>query len=316
MADPHFAHTLTYVCEHNAGRRARHRGQQADRHDAVGAVRADRRAARRRRRCASRRCIFGGPVQIDRGFVLHRPLGNWQSTLAISDDIGLTTSKDVLEAVARGEGPQTPARVARATPAGRRASSSRSSRRTRGSPSRPTPTWCSTCRPNGGCPRRCGCSASILAAVRRRRARVIGSDRPAAPETTVLAFDFGTRRIGVAVGNTLTRVAQPLATIDDEASTRRFAAIAALVGEWQPRHAGRRHSRACGRHGARDDRAGTSLRAAARTDASACPWSRRTSASRRRTRRPRSTQCGRGGRRGARGARRDRRAAHPARMVR
>jgi putative transcriptional regulator len=49
---------------------------------------------------------FGGPVQIDRGFVLHRPLGNWQSTLAISDDLGLTTSKDVLEAVGRGEGPE------------------------------------------------------------------------------------------------------------------------------------------------------------------------------------------------------------------
>jgi len=48
---------------------------------------------------------FGGPVQLDRGFVLHRPLGNWQSTLAIGDDMGLTTSKDVLEAVGRGDGP-------------------------------------------------------------------------------------------------------------------------------------------------------------------------------------------------------------------
>lgn len=50
----------------------------------------------------------------------------------------------------------------------------------------------------------------------------------------MLAFDFGTRRIGVAVGNTLTRVAHPLATIDEEAAEPRFAAIAALVGEWQP----------------------------------------------------------------------------------
>ncbi len=50
----------------------------------------------------------------------------------------------------------------------------------------------------------------------------------------MLAFDFGTRRIGVAVGNTLTRVAHPLVTIDDEALARRFAAIAALVDEWQP----------------------------------------------------------------------------------
>ena len=49
---------------------------------------------------------FGGPVQIDRGFVLHRPLGNWQSTLAINDDVGLTTSKDVLEAVGAAKGPK------------------------------------------------------------------------------------------------------------------------------------------------------------------------------------------------------------------
>ena len=48
---------------------------------------------------------YGGPVQIDRGFVLHRPLGSWQSTLAISDGLGLTTSKDILEAVGHGDGP-------------------------------------------------------------------------------------------------------------------------------------------------------------------------------------------------------------------
>jgi len=57
---------------------------------------------------------------------------------------------------------------------------------------------------------------------------------PTAPETTVLGFDFGTRRVGVAVGNTLTRIAHPLATIDAEGSAPRFAAIAALIDEWQP----------------------------------------------------------------------------------
>ena len=55
-----------------------------------------------------------------------------------------------------------------------------------------------------------------------------------APPATVLAFDFGTRRVGVALGNTLTRSARPLATIDEERSERRFAAIAALIAEWQP----------------------------------------------------------------------------------
>ena len=50
----------------------------------------------------------------------------------------------------------------------------------------------------------------------------------------MLAFDFGTRRIGVAVGNTLTRVAQPLATVAERTDDARLAAIATLVTQWQP----------------------------------------------------------------------------------
>ena len=56
----------------------------------------------------------------------------------------------------------------------------------------------------------------------------------ASHEATVLAFDFGTRRIGVAVGNTLLRVARPLTTIAAGATAARFAAVAALIDEWQP----------------------------------------------------------------------------------
>lgn len=51
--------------------------------------------------------------------------------------------------------------------------------------------------------------------------------------STVLAFDFGTRRIGVAVGNTVTRTAQPLTTIDAGPRSR-SEAIAELVAQWQP----------------------------------------------------------------------------------
>jgi putative pre-16S rRNA nuclease len=58
---------------------------------------------------------------------------------------------------------------------------------------------------------------------------------PSAPERgTILAFDFGTRRIGVAVGEHATRIAHPLATIESEKNADRFAAIAALVDEWRP----------------------------------------------------------------------------------
>ena len=48
-----------------------------------------------------------------------------------------------------------------------------------------------------------------------------------------LAFDFGTRRVGVATGNTLTRSAQPLRTIAAEGEAR-FDAIGQLIKEWQP----------------------------------------------------------------------------------
>jgi putative transcriptional regulator len=49
--------------------------------------------------------FFGGPVQTERGFVLHQPSGSFSSSLSVADDIALTTSKDVLEAVAEGQGP-------------------------------------------------------------------------------------------------------------------------------------------------------------------------------------------------------------------
>lgn len=54
------------------------------------------------------------------------------------------------------------------------------------------------------------------------------------PTGTLLAFDFGTKRIGIAVGNTISNTAQPLATINDEKTDTRFAAIAALLEEWEP----------------------------------------------------------------------------------
>ena len=52
-------------------------------------------------------------------------------------------------------------------------------------------------------------------------------------ETSFLAFDYGTRRVGVAVGNTLLGTARGLRTIAAEGDAR-FAAIAKLVEEWQP----------------------------------------------------------------------------------
>ncbi len=53
-------------------------------------------------------------------------------------------------------------------------------------------------------------------------------------EGTLIGFDFGERRIGVAVGETSTRIASPIGAIDEPANEPRFKAIEALVREWQP----------------------------------------------------------------------------------
>ena len=53
-------------------------------------------------------------------------------------------------------------------------------------------------------------------------------------EFTVMAFDYGTRRIGVAVGNTLTRLGQPVKTIAEASGDAVFKAIEGLLKEWQP----------------------------------------------------------------------------------
>ncbi|MBT3348577.1 MAG: YqgE/AlgH family protein [Thiotrichales bacterium] len=48
----------------------------------------------------------GGPVHQDRGFVIHSPLGDWESTLEVTDEVGVTASRDILFAIANGTGPK------------------------------------------------------------------------------------------------------------------------------------------------------------------------------------------------------------------
>ncbi len=51
---------------------------------------------------------------------------------------------------------------------------------------------------------------------------------------TILAFDFGEKRIGVAVGNTITKTAEPLKIIQEKNQDQRFKAIELIINEWQP----------------------------------------------------------------------------------
>jgi putative transcriptional regulator len=104
MADPYFSKSLTYICEHNDQGAL---GLVVNRPIDMTLQALFERLSMDLRdgTSADAPIYFGGPVQTDRGFVLHAPAGDWQSTLRVGEAIGLTTSKDILEAVGRGEGP-------------------------------------------------------------------------------------------------------------------------------------------------------------------------------------------------------------------
>jgi len=104
LKDPNFSQTVTYICEHNAdgamgiiiNRPMDFRLDEVLDHMGVDSDRAEL--------CAEH-VYAGGPVEKERGFVLHRPVGDWDASLNISNEIAVTTSRDVLEAMAVGIGP-------------------------------------------------------------------------------------------------------------------------------------------------------------------------------------------------------------------
>lgn len=95
MADPNFSRTLTFICEHNADGAL---GVIINRPiDMTLGTLLDRVDIPFDEKTQSEAPIyFGGPVQTDRGFVLHRPAEIYQSQLRVDDDIALTSSRDVL----------------------------------------------------------------------------------------------------------------------------------------------------------------------------------------------------------------------------
>jgi len=104
LSDPNFHHTTTYLCEHNdegalgiiINRPMETRlADILDHMDITTHIDA----------VAAQPVYMGGPVQNDRGFVLHEPVGSWEATLQVTDSIGLTSSRDILEAIAQGTGP-------------------------------------------------------------------------------------------------------------------------------------------------------------------------------------------------------------------
>jgi putative transcriptional regulator len=105
LADPNFFHSVTYICEHSDK-------------GAMGIVinhpvdfslneLFDHMDIEHKTGSGGNQAIFnGGPVENERGFVLHRFDKTWNSTLKITDSLAITTSRDIIEAIATDTGPE------------------------------------------------------------------------------------------------------------------------------------------------------------------------------------------------------------------
>ena len=104
LEDPNFHGTVTFICEHNdQGAMGIIINRPLDL--TLGEVLSHMNIDPKENAIALRPVYMGGPVQTDRGFVLHNPAGQWDSMLRINDELAITTSKDILEKIAAGDGP-------------------------------------------------------------------------------------------------------------------------------------------------------------------------------------------------------------------
>jgi putative transcriptional regulator len=102
MTDPNFSRTLTYLCEHNAEGALGivvNRPLDINLGTLFERVSMPLAPGENQAKYNDLPVYFGGPVQTDRGFVLHRPVGSWQSTLNVGGEVGLTSSRDILQAM-------------------------------------------------------------------------------------------------------------------------------------------------------------------------------------------------------------------------
>jgi putative transcriptional regulator len=104
LADANFSRTVTYICQHSSegamgiiiNRATDLRLADVFLHMEIEPTASE---------AAEQPVYMGGPVQPERGFVLHSPPSTWDASLKVNDQIGITTSRDVLCAIAAGRGP-------------------------------------------------------------------------------------------------------------------------------------------------------------------------------------------------------------------
>jgi putative transcriptional regulator len=105
LLDPNFKKTVIYVCEHHVQGTVGliiNRPMQFP----LGVVFDQLHIEPINNKQNKLPLLFGGPLQPERGFVIHRPFGGWRSSLALRDDVTVTTSSDIIRAIAQDTGPK------------------------------------------------------------------------------------------------------------------------------------------------------------------------------------------------------------------
>lgn len=105
MGDPNFSKTVTYLCAHNdegAMGIVINRPMKI----ALGEILSEMSIESGNCSADAQPVYLGGPVHRDRGFIIHNPANGWDSTIQVTDELAVSTSRDILEAIGAGDGPQ------------------------------------------------------------------------------------------------------------------------------------------------------------------------------------------------------------------
>lgn len=105
MADPNFSRSVTLLCQHNEEGAV---GITINRKSGftLGELLFQLNIPCEDERISSMAVLEGGPVSPDHGFVVHTPMAGFNSSVSINDDIMVTTSRDIITAIAAGDGPE------------------------------------------------------------------------------------------------------------------------------------------------------------------------------------------------------------------
>ncbi len=104
LEDPEFQQTVTYICAHTSEGTM---GVVINRpmEIGLGEILSQMELETEDPDIEKTQVFQGGPVQQDRGIIIHEPPTTWDSTINVTDNLGVATSRDILEAISKGDGP-------------------------------------------------------------------------------------------------------------------------------------------------------------------------------------------------------------------